>query len=238
MRPRPDTSVAAAQGRENPYLRTAFSQAWPQLPLLLLGSASVSVAVVVSLLASSVAPPVGWAASVVTVAPCLMALVWCGCVIVTGGEVSMRHYVGALRRLYWRAVRVAAVPLVLAVLTMIAVFGHQRDGGVWLLLPAAVGGTSTVLASVAAVVMLALRACHAEPEGPQAWLLALHLFARKPVPFLGASALGLLGVWASLNYSNGLFLLVPAPFALVLAAAFYTAPIDEVLPEKWTPRLP
>ena len=178
MRPRPDTSVAAAQGRENPYLRTAFSQAWPQLPLLLLGSASVSVAVVVSLLASSVAPPVGWAASVVTVAPCLMALVWCGCVIVTGGEVSMRHYVGALRRLYWRAVRVAAVPLVLAGLTMIAVLGHQRGGGVWLLVPVAVGGTSTVLASVAAVVMLAFRACHAEPEGPQAWLLALHLFAR------------------------------------------------------------
>lgn len=232
MRPRSNSSAAAAQDTENPYLRTAFTQAWSQLPLLLFGSASVGLAVVVSLIASTVTSPVGLVASVFTVAPSLMALVWCGCAIVTGDEVSVRQYARALRRLYWRAVSLTVVPLVLAGLTMVAVLGHQRGGGVWLLGSAAVGVTSTVLTSVAMVVMLALRACHAEPAGPQAWLLALHLFARKPIPFLGAIALGWLGVWASLNYSNGLFLLVPAPFALVLAAAFYTAPLGDVLPQS------
>ena len=238
MRPRTNPSAAAAKDTENPYLRTAFSQAWSQLPLLLFGSASVGLAVVISLIASAVTLPMGLVASVFTVAPSLMALVWCGCAIVTGDEVSVRQYAGAFRRLYWRAVRLTTVPLVLAGLTMIAVVGRQHGGGAWLLGPAAIGVTSTVLTSVATVVMLALRARHAEPVGPQAWLLALHLFARKPIPFLGAIALGLLGVWASLNYSNGLFLLVPAPFALVLAAAFYTAPIADVLPvERESSRL-
>ncbi len=222
------TSSAAATGSENPYLRAAFSQAWPQLPLLLLGSVSVSLAVVVSLVAAAATPPAGMATTVVTVAPSLMALVRFCCAVVTGDEMSVRQYVAAFRRLYWRSVYLTAVPLLLAALTMIAFLGYRQGGGAWLLVPAGVGVTSTVLASVAMVVGFALRACYDEPDGPAAWMLALHLFARKPVPFLGAIALGLLGVWASLNYSNGLFLLVPAPFALVLATAFYTAPVDEV----------
>lgn len=218
-----------AGAEANPYLRATFRGAWAHLPVLLVGSAAVAAAVAVAVTAWRATPVLGGAVAVVAGAPTLAALVACACGVVTGGDVGVRDYGAAVRRLATGAVRDALVPAVLGALTVAALVARAAGGGAWTWVPAGLGTTATVLASVAWLVLLPLRASLPEPTGARAWVLALHLFARRPVPFVAAGVVGVLGVVVSTSVSNGLFLLVPAPFALVLAAAFHTSPVREVL---------
>lgn len=221
--PRPD------RAETNPYLRATFRGAWAHLPVLLVGSVVVTTATAAAVMAWGVSPVLGGAVAVGGAAPALAALVACGCDVVTGGDVGVRDYRAAWRRLAAGAVRDALVPAVLGALTAVALVARASGGGAWTWVPAGLGTTATVLASVAWLVLVPLRAACPEPSGSRAWLLALHLFARRPVPFAAAGVVGALGIAVSTTVSNGLFLLVPAPFALVLAAAFHTSPVREVL---------
>ncbi|MFI2296591.1 hypothetical protein [Isoptericola sp. NPDC019571] len=225
--PRAAPGPDAAEG--DPFLRAMIRGAWAHLPVLLVGSVAVTVAAAAAVVAWHASPVLGGAVAVVGVAPALAALVACCCRVVTGEDVGVRDYGAALRRLAAGAIGAALVPAALGALTAVALVARAAGGGAWTLLPAGVGTTATVLASVAWIVLLPLRASCPEPSGARAWLLALHLVARRPLPFVAAGVVGGLGVAVSTGVSNGLFLLVPAPFALVLAAAFHTSPVREVL---------
>ncbi|MFE5334525.1 hypothetical protein ACFQ8E_01315 [Isoptericola sp. NPDC056573] len=225
----PGATARPGRAPADPYLRATFRGAWAHLPVLLVGSVAVTAASAAAVVAGDASPVLGAAVAVVAVSPTLAALVACCCDVATGDDVGVRDYGAAVRRVAAGAIGAALVPAVLAALTVVALVARAAGGGAWTLLPAGVGTTATVLASVAWIVLLPLRASCPEPSGPRAWLLALHLFARRPVPFVAAAVVGALGVAVSTGVSNGLFLLVPAPFALVLAAAFHTSPVREVL---------
>src|SRR5690606_41710450 len=57
-----------------------------------------------------------------------------------------------------RAIGIGAVPLALAALTRLALFAHEQGGGPLMLVPAGLGATATVLALVASLVLLPMRA--------------------------------------------------------------------------------
>ncbi|MFC7405524.1 hypothetical protein [Georgenia alba] len=220
--------MSVTGGTDEAVLRAAVRGAWTQLPVLLAGSLAVTGAAALALLAAAVWAPAGPVVAVLGVAPTVHALVRCALDVVDGAEPGVRDYGTALRELAARAVATAAVPAALAGLTLAALAAHARGGPVFLV-PAGLGVTATVLGTAALLVLLPLRARRREPGGAAAWLLALHVLGRAPVPFLAAAALAGLGMWASVTVSNGLFLLVPAPVALVLAAAYRVSPAERML---------
>lgn len=199
-------------------------EAWSSLPVLLLGSALVTLAALATVVASRAGLLVGAGVGLVTVAPTLMALIATSLKVLDGAQPALREHARDLRRLAPRAIGICAVPSMLAGLTLTALLAHASGGGAVMLVPAALGATTTVLTGLGAVVALPLRARESGPTGLRSWLLALHVLARSPVPFLAALVVGALGVWVSVTFSNGLFLLAPGPFALVLAAAWRVAP--------------
>ncbi|MFC7465061.1 hypothetical protein [Brachybacterium sp. GCM10030252] len=197
----------------------------------MLGSALVTLAALATVGAGRVGLLPALSLALVVVPPPLMALVGVCCEIVDEAEPSFSGLLGHLRRLTVPAIGICAVPLILAGLTMTALLAYGRGGGAVMLVPAAFGATATVMALVCALVLLPMRASAAGMTGrrvrlvnPHLWLLSLHLAARTPLPFLAAAVVGGLGIALSLTVSNSLFLLVPAPFAFVVAAASKMAP--------------
>ena len=228
-RPAPGRSLGAAPAlgptahdpdRGGLDLRGALRAAWANAPLLLLGSAAVTAAMLLTVVLLRagvlVAAPVG----LLLVPPTMIALVRTCCDVVDGRDPSIGEYGRWLGRLAPRAIGIGAVPLVLAALTRLALFAHEQGGGPLMLVPAGLGATATVLALVASLVLLPMRATGGGLTGVRAWLYALHLFSRSPVPYLAAAIVGVLGVSLAVTVSNGLFLVVPAPFALLLAMAW------------------
>ncbi|GAA1488160.1 hypothetical protein [Brachybacterium sacelli] len=205
-------------------LRAAAREAWSSLPVLLLGSALVTLAALATVVASRAGLLVGAGVGLVSVAPTLMALIATSLKVLDGAQPALREHARDLRRLAPRAIGICAVPTLLANLTLNALLAHASGGGAVMLVPTALGATTTVLTGLGAVVSLPMRAGGTGPTGLRCWLLALHVLARSPVPFLAALVVGALGVWVSVTLSNGLFLLAPGPFALVLAAAWRVAP--------------
>jgi len=214
--------------RDDVDLRAAGRATWRSLPMLLLASAAIALVVALALLVAAWWPPAGAAAGALAAAPLLLALVRCADDVVAGRDVPSAEYLHAVTRLAPRAAGTAVVPCVLAALTAVAVLAHARGAGAVFLVPAGLGTTATVLVLAAALVLLPLRARHRAP-GVGGWLLAWHVLARRPVPFLAAAAYAGAGIWWSLTWSNGLFLLVPAPFALILAAAYRSSPAEQLL---------
>ena len=228
-RPAPGRSLGAAPAlgptahdpdRGGLDLRGALRAAWANAPLLLLGSMVVTAAMLLTVVLLRagvlVAAPVG----LLLVPPTMIALVRTCCDVVDGRDPSIGEYGRWLGRLAPRAIGIGAVPLVLAALTRLALFAHEQGGGPLMLVPAGLGATATVLALVASLVLLPMRATGGGLTGVRAWLYALHLFSRSPVPYLAAAIVGVLGVSLAVTVSNGLFLVVPAPFALLLAMAW------------------
>lgn len=209
-------------------LRIALRGMWTQLPVLLIGSVMVSLAAGAGLLLARVSVPLGLLAVALLVAPTTMALIACAGSIVDGEDVGVGDYFAALRSVGPRAIVPALVPAVLVILTLTALLAYRLGGGVFLV-PTGLGTTVTVLGLVALLVALPLRVRHERPRGIALWMLALHVFARTPVPFLAAGCVAGLGTWAAASLSNGLFVLVPAPFAIVLSAAYLASPAERML---------
>lgn len=233
-----DSRPAAPTDRtqENPYLRTMFRTLWIHLPVLLIGSAAVGAAMLVTLVAAAAWTPAAALLTVVAVAPTVTALVAvCGDAL-RGRDVLIRAYGRALRHHFGAAVGLAAVPVLLAGLTALAYLAWQGGGPGWLLAPMALGLTCTVLTAVGWLAAMPLRVVRNEPVTSRTWLLALHLLARGPIPFVAAVALASLGVWVSGQISNALFLLVPAPVSLTLAAAYLTVAGEHDHEASNTPR--
>lgn len=201
-------------------LLEALRAAWANAPILLLGSVAVTAAMLLVVVLLRAGVLVAALAGLLLVPPTVIALVRTCCDVVDGRDPSIGEYGRWLRRLAPRAIGIGSVPLVLAALTRLALFAHEQGGGPLMLVPAGLGATATVLAIVASLVLLPMRATGGGLTGVRAWLFALHLFARSPVPFLAAAIVGVLGVSLAVTVSNGLFLVVPAPFALLVAMAW------------------
>lgn len=216
------TEVRTVDRAENPFLRTMFRAAWTHLPVLLAGSAVVGLAVLATLVASAAWTVAAVVIGVLTVAPSQTALVAVGCAVLLGRDISVRDFGRFLGRFYGASAGLAAVPALLSGLTAIACTAWRRGGPDWLLLPIGLGLTVSVIALVGWLAAMPLRVTDDRTVTTRTWLLALHLFAHRPIPFIAAVALAAAGVWVSGHYSNALFLLVPAPVALTLAAAYLT----------------
>ena len=156
-RPAPGRSLGAAPAlgptahdpdRGGLDLRGALRAAWANAPLLLLGSAAVTAAMLLTVVLLRagvlVAAPVG----LLLVPPTMIALVRTCCDVVDGRDPSIGEYGRWLGRLAPRAIGIGAVPLVLAALTRLALFAHEQGGGPLMLVPAGLGATATVLALV------------------------------------------------------------------------------------------
>lgn len=212
-----------------PDLRRAFSGAWSQAPLLLLASGVVSVATAVGVGLMHASVLIGLLACAALVPPGMVGLVRCTDRIMDGHESSLREYAQAVRQLGARAIGMALVPTVLALLTFVAATVERSGGGVFFLVPMGLGITSTVLTTAALLVAFPLRTRHDQPGGTALWLLSLHVLARTPVPFLAAACVAGLGVWAAASFSNGLFVLVPAPLSIMLTAAYRVSTAERIL---------
>ena len=198
----------------------ALRAAWANAPLLLVGSAVVTAAMLLVVVVLRAGVLVAASVGLLLVPPTMIALVRTCCDVVDGRDPSIGEYGRWLSRLAPRAIGIGAVPLALAALTRLALFAHEQGGGPLMLVPAGLGATATVLALVASLVLLPMRATGGSVTGARAWLYALHLFARSPMPYLAAAIAGVLGVSLAVTVSNGLFLVVPAPFALLVAMAW------------------
>lgn len=202
-------------------VRGALRTAWPNLPVLLAGSVPVAVAWVAL---RALPPSLGWLFLVgvgLVVLPTLAALVR-GCERLLGGDdFGLADLVPTLLRTYPSAVRTAAVPTAAALLTFVALQVWRLSHEPWVLASIGVGAATTGVAALVSVVALpyALRPGTAR----QTWLVSGYVVSRNLVPVLGVvSALGL-AVWVAAHLSFALVLLLPAPVALVWAAATTTA---------------
>lgn len=228
-RPAPGRSLGAAPSpgraahdpdRGGLDLLGALRAAWANAPLLLLGSVAVTAAMLLTVVVLRAGVLVAASVGLLVVPPTMIALVRTCYDVVDGRDPSIGEYGRWLSRLALRAIGIGAVPLVLAALTRLAFFAHEQGGGPLMLVPAGLGATATVLALLASLVLLPMRAVDLGVTGVRAWLYALHLFARSPVPYIAAAIVGALGVSLAVTVSNGLFLVVPAPFALLVAMAW------------------
>lgn len=209
-------SVVAEQPADR--LRRAFRLVWPNLPVLLCGSALVAVGWAVVRVLS---PHLGWATVLgigLLVVPAFAALLR-GCeVLLTDEHFGLLSLVAALRR-NGRPVARAIVPPVLAVLLTLAGLQLWRlSGQTWMLASVGLGTAVSALTLYTAVIALPylVRTGAALRDG---WLVSFYIATRNPVPVLAVlSAVGL-GVWAAAYLSFALVVLLPTPVALVWAAA-------------------
>jgi hypothetical protein len=208
---------ALGQSRTD-HLGHAARLLWPNLPVLLIGSLLVAIGWG---LVRAVSPQLGWGSVVgvgVLVVPTFAVLLR-GCEVLLADE----HFgVADLFRTGVRTVlptlRVIALPLVAVLLTLSAVRLWQVSGQAWMVVSVVIGSVVSVLALGVGVVALpyVLRTGSRVREG---WLVGGYIATRNPVPVLGVLAAVTLAVWAAAYLSVALIVLLPAPLALVWAAA-------------------
>lgn len=203
-------------------LRHAARVAWPNLPVLLIGSLLVAAGWSVIRVLS---PQLGWATVVgivLLVVPPFAALLR-GCeVLLTDEHFGGLSLLQVLRRVALPAARATLPPLVAVLITVAALELWRWSAQTWMLASAAFGAAVSALILGTTVIALPylVRTGTGLREG---WLVAAYIATRNPVPVLGVmSAVGL-GVWGAAHLSFALVVLLPAPLALVWAAAAGTA---------------
>lgn len=203
-------------------LRAFFRLAWPNLPALLLASVLVCVGATLTVLVNPGITPVSVLAAALLVGGPLAALVRVAVEMWQGRETGARQALRFLPACAGSGVRVALVPAVPLALTLVSLEVWAQSRQLWVLVPLAVGGAVTVIVALAACVALPLVLCDGSLRGGRLWLTALRLVARRPVRVLAVPAVAALGVQACTSLTASLALLVPAPVALVMAAAALT----------------
>jgi hypothetical protein len=208
-------------GNTDPGSR-ALRTVWPNLPVLLVGSLPVAAA----WSALRTLPPAwGWLSLVgiaLVVLPALAALVH-GCdLLLAGEEFGLADVIPTLLRTYPSAVRTTAVPTAAALLTSFALGVWRQSHQTWVLASVGTGLAATLATGLVAVVALPYSLRVVEPW-KQTWLVSSYVATRNLVPVLGVVSALVLGVWAAAHLSFALVLLLPAPVALVWAAALVGA---------------
>ena len=116
------------------------------------------------------------------------------------------------------ALKVTALPTVALLLTLSGVQLWQLSGQAWMLVSVGLGAAVSTLALCTGVVALpyVLRTGATLRSG---WLVSFYIATRNPVPVLAVLSALALSVWAAAYLSFALIVLLPAPLALVWAAA-------------------
>ena len=206
------------QHRPTEHLGDAARLLWPNLPVLLLGS--VLVAIGWSLI-RALSPALGWGSIVgigLVVVPAF-ALLLRGCEVLLAGDhfgIADLFQTGA--RTVAPALKVTALPTVALLLTLSGVQLWQLSGQAWMLVSVGLGAAVSTLALCTGVVALpyVLRTGATLRSG---WLVSFYIATRNPVPVLAVLSALALSVWAAAYLSFALIVLLPAPLALVWAAA-------------------
>jgi hypothetical protein len=204
-------------GPRDPVHR-AVLEWWPNLPLLLV--ASIPVAAGWAALRAAAA---GWGSLLLLGAGLVVVPLFAGLLHSCTQLLSDEH-VGVLqlaRRMpgiltcAWRV----TVPITsVALLAGAAGAAWQRGGQPWMLV--SLGMCVAVLAVVVVVGVMALPySLRSNGGAREVWLVGAFLATRHPVLVLGVLSACILTVWVAAHLSFALLVLVPAPLALIWAAA-------------------
>lgn len=191
---------------------------WPNLPVLLVGSVLVafgwSVTRVLAGLTGWLIPIGVW----LLVMPPLAVLVG-GCRLLLRDE----HFgVGTLSRRLpataGRTIMITAVPMIMVVLTLIGWHAWRLSGSALLVPSFLAGCLLSALALLAGVVAVPYGVLN-RASVKDSWLVAGFVLTRQPVPVLAVAAAVALAVSATAYLSFALIILLPAPVAMIWAAA-------------------
>ncbi|WP_157063393.1 hypothetical protein [Luteipulveratus mongoliensis] len=199
---------------------------WPHLPTLLCASVAICLSAGLTVALAPGVTPVSVLLAALLLGPWAAGLVACVHQIVIEDDTSVRQWVHSVRRFAVFGVVVSTPPAVAAALLVVALRAWHLSGSVVALAPVAVSGAVTVLLLLGGVAALPLGIARPHLRGTRLWLTAFHLVSRWPVRFVAGPVLVVLGVWASTSLTASLLLLVPAPAALVLGAAFWTSALE------------
>ena len=200
------------------YLVHGARLLWPNLPVLLIGSVLVAMG---WSLVRALSPHLGLGSIVVlglVVVPAFAVLLR-GCEVLLSDEhfgIADLFRTGA--RTILPAVKVTAVPALAVLLTLSAVQLWQLSGQTWMLGSIGLGAAASVLTLYTGVVALPYLLRTRAPWRT-GWLVSFYIATRNPVPVLAVLSAVALAVWAAAYLSFAVILLLPAPLALVWAAA-------------------
>lgn len=207
-------------------LRRSVRGLWPHLPLLTLASVTVCMSACVAALIAPGVTPVSVMLLAVLAAPAVTALAAVANTVVGEDDASF-----AVWRRAWRTGLHHGVLAVLPLgacggLFVIAVEVWRHSGQPLLLTSVGVSG-----AVAACLVPLTAAMVHIVTGLPTLgrraqWRMAARLVLRWPVRFLAAPVLLGFGAWLAIQAGVSLLLLVPAPVALISAAAFWTSGVE------------
>ncbi len=198
-------------------LRRAAREWWPNLPMLLVGSIAVAAAWAVLRTAAGS----GWISLLgigLLVIP-LLAVLLDGCLrLLDDQHVGVLQLARGLPGVVRRTWLVTGPATLVALLADAAAVAWQRGGQPWMLV--SLGICTAVLAGVVFVGVIALPyALRSHASWKETWLVGAYLASRHPVLALGVLSAAAVTVWAAAHLSFALLLLLPAPLALIWAAA-------------------
>lgn len=199
-------------------VRRAVRAWWPNLPQLLLASLPVAVG-----WAAIRAAATGWAwlsllGAGLVVVPLFAGLLHCCSQLLADEHIGVRRLARRLPRLVRRAWRVTVPVTGVALLAGASAVAWQRAGQPWMLI--SLGICTAVLAGLVFVGVMALPyALRCDAGVHEIWMVGAFLATRHPVLVLGVLSACTVAVWGAAHLSFGLLVLVPAPLALIWAAA-------------------
>ncbi len=218
--------------RSDTYVRLVLRALWEELPSIIGAGLLFSLCALPAFLLFGVgllAPTV--VVSVVTVAPACSALLAVTHALLLGKHAGPACFIRTFRQQWRTATQLGlclAIPLLITLLTLPLLQLEPVPLLVWLGLAA--NGFVTALLLV--VLFYAMPLGVAEPA-PTGLLLrrGLHLAAQQPGNSVGLLALGLLLLWLVVWVSLGLLLLLPAVYALFIAANYQLVQNGQQQPE-------
>lgn len=212
-------------------LRRATGGLWSHLPTWLCASVAICAAAALTVVIAPGITPVSVLLAAVLLTPFVSALIAAVDQVVRTDDVSVSFWWKSIRRFASFGYGVVAAPAVAVALLVVAWTVWQRTESTVALAPVVVSGAVSAVLVLASTAVLPLGIARPTLRGSRLWLTACHLVARWPVRFLAAPSLLAFGVWASTEVSASLLLLVPAPVALVLGAAFWSSAVELGAPD-------
>lgn len=223
----------------------ALRGCWENLPLLLLQSVVCCLGFIMVVFASPGLTPVSVLIGVALLAPVFASIVHTALRIIDGDDPRVREWLLSFSRAWRNSLGQALCCGVAVSLLLVALRALGSSAQPWLYVPVVVAASVSVILALCLPIVFAIssdlsmnvgqridpaklaegekRVVDSKLSGVEKWLLACHLLARRPIPFLAVAALAVLGIWLAANVSAALMLLVPVPVALVAALAYRTA---------------
>lgn len=200
------------------YLPAAVRAMWHELPLVAAAGVLVCTASGLVVLLMPGVSPVSVLLGALVVGPVWAAVMATADSVVRDGRGGVWLLLRNLRRCGLAGLEVAAVPAVVAALTLL---NQAAYSGPVFAIPLAVSGCATMLALLASCYAFSLRVT-ASLRGKTLWLTALHLVARAPLVPLGVLALAFVALLLGTSVTASLLLLAPGPVALFASAGTWT----------------